>query len=167
MPNTAPPSSGPSSMALDARGFRLSQPFIHRASLDLSVRGLNGQYTNAVRLDFLNTVRIRDQFSLNAALHYRHRQSRSDLRAEIFNHTDEENFAPVSDGGYLGSTQVLPEPPRSCMPSLSRPAPRSTTTRTARLICRLSRHWWNYAIRRRGRGFNVSEKLRVSQSLGS
>ncbi|MBK6658943.1 MAG: TonB-dependent receptor plug domain-containing protein [Proteobacteria bacterium] len=80
---------------------------------------LNGQYTNAFRLDFLNTVRIRDQFTINAALHYRCRALRSDVRAEIFNLTDEENFSPVFDGGYFGSTDVLPELPRSFMISLS------------------------------------------------
>ena len=80
---------------------------------------LNGQYTNAFRLDFLNTVRIREQFTLNAALHYYCRALRSDVRAEIFNLTDEENFSPVFDGGYFGSTDVLPELPRSFMISLS------------------------------------------------
>ncbi|MCC6709304.1 MAG: TonB-dependent receptor plug domain-containing protein [Gammaproteobacteria bacterium] len=79
---------------------------------------LNGQYTNAFRLDFLNTVRIREQFTLNAALHYYCRALRSDVRAEIFNLTDEENFSPVFDGGYFGSTDVLPELPRSFMISL-------------------------------------------------
>ncbi|MBX9607412.1 MAG: TonB-dependent receptor plug domain-containing protein [Gammaproteobacteria bacterium] len=80
---------------------------------------VNGQYTNAFRLDFLNTVRIRDQFTVNAAVHYYHRPLRTDVRAEIFNLTDEENFAPIFDGGYFGSTDVLPELPRSFMVSLT------------------------------------------------
>ena len=80
---------------------------------------LNGYYTNAFRLDFLNTVRIRDQFSINAALHYYSRALRSDVRAEIFNLSDEQNFSPVFDDGYFGSTDVLPELPRSFMISLS------------------------------------------------
>ncbi len=79
---------------------------------------VNGYYTNAFRLDFLNTVRIRAQFSLNAALHYYCRALRSDVRAEIFNLTDEENFSPVFDGGFFGSTDVMPELPRSFMLSL-------------------------------------------------
>ncbi len=79
---------------------------------------VNGYYTNAFRLDFLNTVRIRAQFTINAALHYYCRALRSDMRAEIFNLSDEENFSPVFDGGYFGSTDVLPELPRSFMISL-------------------------------------------------
>jgi len=79
---------------------------------------VNGYYTNAFRLDFLNTVRIRAQFGINAAVHYYWRAMRSDVRAEIFNLTDEENFSPVFDGGYFGSTDVLPELPRSFMISL-------------------------------------------------
>ena len=80
---------------------------------------LNGYYTNAFRLDFLNTVRIRAQFALNAAVYYSVRCLRSDVRAEIFNLTDEENFSPVFDGGYFGATDVLPELPRSFMLSLN------------------------------------------------
>ena len=80
---------------------------------------VNGYYTNAFRLDFLNTVRIRAQFALNAAVHYYCRSLRSDVRGEIFNLTNEENFSPVFDGGYFGSTDVLPELPRSFMISLS------------------------------------------------
>ena len=79
---------------------------------------VNGYYSNAFRLDFLNTVRIRAQFALNAALHYYCRALRSDVRAEIFNLTDEENFSPVFDGGFFGSTDVLPELPRSFMLSV-------------------------------------------------
>ena len=79
---------------------------------------VNGYYTNAFRLDFLNTVRIRAQFALNAALHYYARALRSDVRAEIFNLTDEQNFSPVFDGGFFGSTDVMPELPRSFMLSL-------------------------------------------------
>ena len=80
---------------------------------------INGYYTNAFRLDFLNTVRIRDQFTINAALHYYWRPLRTDIRAEIFNLSDEENFSPIFDGGFFGSTDVLPELPRSFMLSLS------------------------------------------------
>ena len=80
---------------------------------------LNGYYTNAFRLDFLNTVRIREQFSINAAVHYYWRVLRTDVRAEVFNLTDEANFSPVFDGGYFGSTDVLPELPRSFMLSLA------------------------------------------------
>ena len=79
---------------------------------------VNGYYTNAFRLDFLNTVRIRAQFALNAALHYYARALRSDVRAEVFNLTDEDNFSPVFDGGFFGSTDVMPELPRSFMLSL-------------------------------------------------
>ncbi len=80
---------------------------------------VNGQYTNAFRLDFLNTVRIREQFTLSAALHYYYRPWRTDIRAEVFNLTDEENFSPIFDGGFFGSTDVLPELPRSFMLSLT------------------------------------------------
>ena len=44
---------------------------------------------------------------------------RLQFRAEIFNLTDEENFAPIFDGGFFGSTNVLPELPRSFMLSLT------------------------------------------------
>ena len=79
---------------------------------------LNGLYTNAFRLDFLNTVRIRDQVTLNAAVHYFSKPLRTDLRVEVFNVTDEANFSPIFDGGFFGSTDVFPEQPINVMVSL-------------------------------------------------
>ena len=76
-------------------------------------------YSNAFRLDFLNTVRIRDQFTLNASAHYFYRPLATDLRVEIFNLTDEDNFSPIFDGGFFGSTDVLPEQPINVMVSLA------------------------------------------------
>lgn len=64
--------------------------------------------TDSYKLDFLDTVRIPAQFTLNAGLFFE--RSPWELRANFFNITDEDNFSPVF-GGFFGATDVFPELP--------------------------------------------------------
>ncbi|WP_237056334.1 TonB-dependent receptor [Microbulbifer sediminum] len=86
-----------------AAGYRLSDAWSLGGSAVLS-----GSYP----LDYLQTVEIPAQFTLNANVEYRFNQQRTSVRLDIFNLTDEENWAPVFEGGYFGSTLVFPELPR-------------------------------------------------------
>ncbi|WP_158968089.1 TonB-dependent siderophore receptor [Paraglaciecola sp. L3A3] len=69
-------------------------------------------YSKSYPLDYLATVFIRDQITINlntsVALN-----EQSNLRFEVRNLTDEKNWRPVFEGGYFGSTLVFPELPRS------------------------------------------------------
>lgn len=80
--------------------------------------GLSAVYTDEFPLDFLATVKIRAQITVNAFIAYEFRPWRTSLRVDIFNLTNEDNFSPVFDGGYFGSTLVLPEPPINAMLTL-------------------------------------------------
>ncbi|MCH9691053.1 MAG: TonB-dependent receptor [Gammaproteobacteria bacterium] len=86
-----------------AAGFRLN---------DVWSVGGSGVFTGSYPLDYLQTVTIPEQFTLNANLEYRFNQQRSSLRLEVFNLTNEENFTPVHEGGYFGATLIFPELPR-------------------------------------------------------
>lgn len=74
--------------------------------------GGNATYTGDYKLDFLDTVRIRDQHTLNLFVQWRSLTQRHKVRLDIYNVTDEENWSPVFEGGYFGSTLVFPELPR-------------------------------------------------------
>ncbi|NDV90731.1 TonB-dependent receptor [Alteromonas sp. 345S023] len=77
---------------------------------DLAV-GASALYTKSFPLDFLQTVKIRDQYTLDLNAHY---QVTDDLRvsADMINVTDEENWQPLFEGGYFGATLVMPNLPR-------------------------------------------------------
>jgi len=70
---------------------------------------LNAQWEDKQNLDVLGRVTIPEQFTLNAALFYR--QPRFEVRLDVFNLTDEENFNPVFNG-FFGATLAFPEEPR-------------------------------------------------------
>ncbi|GAA5523567.1 hypothetical protein Maes01_00115 [Microbulbifer aestuariivivens] len=93
-----------------ALGYQFSDQWSAGASLVAS-----GSYP----LDFLQTVEIPAQFTLNSNLRYQFADQRTSLRLDVFNLTDEENWAPVFEGGYFGSTLVFPELPRYWDLSLS------------------------------------------------
>ena len=79
------------------------------ANWDLSGSAI---YSKSYPLDYLATVLIRDQITLNLnttlAL-----TEQSSLRFEVRNLTDEKNWQPVFEGRYFGSTLVFPELPRN------------------------------------------------------
>lgn len=89
--------------ASTAAGYRLTEAWS---------AGLSAVVTGSYPLDYLQTVVIPAQFTLNTNLQYRFNGGRSALRLDVFNLTDEENWAPVFEGGYFGSTLVFPELPR-------------------------------------------------------
>lgn len=68
--------------------------------------------TSDYPLDYLQTVTVPEQFTLNANLAYEFNQGASRIRLDVFNLTDEENWTPVFEGGYFGSSLVFPELPR-------------------------------------------------------
>jgi len=74
-------------------------------------------YTKHFPLDFLQTVFIRDQHSLNLHAQYRFNE-RLSARVDVFNVTDQENWAPVFEGGYFGATLAFPSQPRHAQLSL-------------------------------------------------
>ncbi|MEO9947467.1 MAG: TonB-dependent receptor [Paraglaciecola sp.] len=69
-------------------------------------------YSKSYPLDYLATVLIRDQITINANTTVALSQH-AKLRFEVQNLTDEKNWRPVFEGGYFGSTLVFPELPRS------------------------------------------------------
>lgn len=64
--------------------------------------------TDSYKLDFLDTVHIPAQYTLNGGVFYD--RGAWELRADFFNITDEDNFSPVF-GGFFGATDVFPELP--------------------------------------------------------
>ena len=68
-------------------------------------------YTQSYPLDYLQTVMIRDQYMLNLNATYQITAQLS-ARLDVFNATDEENWSPVFEGGYFGSTLAFPSLPR-------------------------------------------------------
>jgi outer membrane receptor protein involved in Fe transport len=75
-------------------------------------------YSKSYPLDYLATVLIRDQITLNLHASF-NLTEQSSLRLEVRNVTDEKNWRPVFEGGYFGSTLVFPELPRSVQLSYS------------------------------------------------
>ncbi|MDE2155224.1 MAG: TonB-dependent receptor plug domain-containing protein [Xanthomonadaceae bacterium] len=76
---------------------------------------LSGNYTNAFPLDYLATVWIRAQYTLNASVFYRWKTTGTEIRLALNNLTNQKNWAPVFDGGYFGATDVFPELPFNMM----------------------------------------------------
>ena len=72
--------------------------------------GFGGIYTKSYPLDFLATVNIRDQYTLNINTSYDFTEQ-TKLRLDINNVTNQDNWRPVFEGGYFGSTLVFPELP--------------------------------------------------------
>jgi outer membrane receptor protein involved in Fe transport len=69
-------------------------------------------YSKSYPLDYLATVLIRDQITVNLNTNVT-LTDQSSLRLEVRNLTDEKNWRPVFEGGYFGSTLVFPELPRN------------------------------------------------------
>lgn len=72
--------------------------------------GFSGIYTKSYPLDYLATVKIRDQYTLNINTSY-DITDRSKLRLDVTNVTNQENWRPVFEGGYFGATLAYPELP--------------------------------------------------------
>ncbi|MGM7319339.1 TonB-dependent receptor [Idiomarina sp. ST10R2A5] len=68
-------------------------------------------YTKHYPLDYLQTVFIRDQHTLNLNARYRFTPQLS-ARIDVFNATDQDNWSPVFEGGYFGATLAFPSQPR-------------------------------------------------------
>lgn len=69
-------------------------------------------YSKSYPLDYLATVLIRDQITINISTNFALNEQ-STLRFEVRNLTNEKNWRPVFEGGYFGSTLVFPELPRN------------------------------------------------------
>lgn len=67
-------------------------------------------YTKHFPLDYLQTVFIRDQHTLNLNTTYQFDSALS-ARLEVFNVTDQDNWSPVFEGGYFGATLAFPSLP--------------------------------------------------------
>lgn len=72
--------------------------------------GFSGLYTKSYPLDFLQTVKIRDQYTLNVNTSYAFMPS-TKLRLDVNNITNQKNWRPVFEGGYFGATLAFPELP--------------------------------------------------------
>jgi outer membrane receptor protein involved in Fe transport len=72
--------------------------------------GFSGLYTKSYPLDFLQTVKIRDQYPLNINTSYAFTPS-TKLRLDVNNITNQKNWRPVFEGGYFGATLAFPELP--------------------------------------------------------
>lgn len=80
--------------------------------------GFSGIYTNSYPLDYLATVNIRDQYTLNANTSYAVTPN-TKLRLDVNNITNQKNWRPVFEGGYFGATLVFPEQPINAKLTLS------------------------------------------------
>lgn len=67
-------------------------------------------YTKHYPLDYLQTVFIRDQHTLNLNSRYRFSEQLN-VRLDVFNATDQDNWSPVFEGGYFGATLAFPSQP--------------------------------------------------------
>lgn len=67
-------------------------------------------YTKHYQLDYLQTVFIRDQHTLNLNSRYRFSEQLN-VRLDVFNATDQDNWSPVFEGGYFGATLAFPSQP--------------------------------------------------------
>lgn len=81
-----------------------------QATADLRF-GASALYTKSFPLDFLQTVMIRDQYSIDLSADYFVTNALR-LRVDVINVTDEENWQPLFEGGYFGATLVMPNVPR-------------------------------------------------------
>lgn len=73
--------------------------------------GASALYTKSFPLDFLQTVHIRDQYTVDVNADYQVTDNLR-LRLDVINVTDEENWQPLFEGGYFGATLVMPNVPR-------------------------------------------------------
>ena len=73
--------------------------------------GASALYTKSFPLDFLQTVKIRDQYTLDLNADYQINEQLR-LRADVINITDQENWQPLFEGGFFGATLVMPNVPR-------------------------------------------------------
>lgn len=69
---------------------------------------LSATFSNGYPLDYLATVRIRSQYSLDASAFYRWKRTGTELRLRVNNLTNQKNWSPVFDAGYFGATDVAP-----------------------------------------------------------
>lgn len=76
---------------------------------------VSGNYTNAFPLDYLGTVFIRAQYTLDASVFYHWKTTGTEVRLSMNNLTNQKNWAPSFDGGYFGATDVFPELPFNVM----------------------------------------------------
>ena len=72
--------------------------------------GFSALYTSSYPLDYLATVNIRDQYTLNINTSYAFTPA-TKLRFDVNNVTNQKNWRPVFEGGYFGATLVFPELP--------------------------------------------------------
>ena len=72
--------------------------------------GFSALYTKSYPLDFLQTVKIRDQYTLNVNTSYAFTPS-TKLRLDVNNVTNQDNWRPVFEGGYFAATLAFPELP--------------------------------------------------------
>ncbi|WP_372762372.1 TonB-dependent receptor [Pseudoalteromonas sp.] len=72
--------------------------------------GFSSVYTKSYPLDFLATVYIRDQYTLNVNTRYAFTPTTT-LRLDINNVTNQKNWRPVFEGGYFNATLAFPELP--------------------------------------------------------
>ena len=82
----------------------------YKVHADVEVGG-QFSYHGDYKLDYLNTVRIREQHTVNLFAQWQVNE-RLGARLEVLNITDQENWSPVFEGGYFGATLVFPELPR-------------------------------------------------------
>lgn len=67
-------------------------------------------YTKHYPLDYLQTVFIRDRHTVNLNSRYRFSEQLN-VRLDVFNATDQDNWSPVFEGGYFGATLAFPSQP--------------------------------------------------------
>jgi outer membrane receptor protein involved in Fe transport len=72
--------------------------------------GFSALYTKSYPLDFLATVKIRDQYTLNLNSSYAFTEQ-TKLRFDVNNLTNQRNWRPVFEGGFFGATLAFPELP--------------------------------------------------------
>jgi len=73
--------------------------------------GASALYTKSFPLDFLQTVMIRDQYTIDLNADY-YVNDDLRLRLDIINVTDQDNWQPLFEGGFFGATLVMPNVPR-------------------------------------------------------
>lgn len=79
---------------------------------------MSSRFTNAFALDYLATVKVRRQYTLDTAVYHRWNRASTELRLGVNNLTNQKNWAPVFVGGYFGATDVSPELPLNVKLSL-------------------------------------------------
>lgn len=108
----------PNFAAFPASAMRLQGLPDHQLSIaggfdlgaDIEIGG-QVSYHGDYKLDFLNTVRIREQHTINVFAQWQPTVAWS-ARLDVFNLTNQDNWSPVFEGGYFGATLVFPELPR-------------------------------------------------------